>query len=42
MEILYPGIEAMAFAVLEMKKRGRGNHVTLEQVRAWSEKYRIR
>jgi len=35
----YPGIEELAYAVLEMKSRGRGSGVTLEQVRAWSEKY---
>jgi hypothetical protein len=38
----YPAIEALAFAVLEMRNRRRGNHITAQQARALSEKYRKR
>jgi len=36
----YPAIEALAYAVLEMKKRGHVRGVTLEQIHAWHKKYR--
>jgi hypothetical protein len=38
----YPAIEALAFAVLEMRNRRRGNHITAQQARALSDKYRKR
>jgi hypothetical protein len=37
----YPAIEALAFAVLEMKSHGRVSGVTNEQVRIWAEKYSL-
>jgi hypothetical protein len=38
----YPAIEALAFAVLEMRNRRRGNHITAQQACALSDKYRKR
>ena len=38
----YPAIEALAYAVLEMKKRSHKPGVTHAQIRAWNKKYRRR